>query len=169
MISGLDHLIILANDLEQATRDYEQLGFRVTPGGEHADGLTRNALIPFRDGSYLEIVAFLDPDHLRDNVWGWRRFAATGGLMDHCLASDDLASDVERMREAGFRVEGPDDGARRLPDGGEIRWRQHPALLPDAAVPDRRPPPKGKPRPRRKGCESSERGNRCIRSGDLGP
>ena len=123
MISGLDHLVILANDLDQATRDYGRLGFKVTPGGEHADGLTRNVLITFRDGSYLEIVAFLDPGDPRDNVWGWRRFAATGGLIDHCLASDDLASDVQRMREAGFRVEGPDDGGRRLPDGEEIRWR----------------------------------------------
>lgn len=123
MISGLDHLVILVRDLEQAVRDYGRLGFTVTPGGEHADGLTRNALIPFHDGSYLELVAFLDPEDPRDNVWGWRQFAATGGLVDHCLASDDLVSDTRRLREGGFRVEGPSDGGRRLPDGEEIRWR----------------------------------------------
>jgi len=123
MIAGLDHLVILVRDLEQATRDYERLGFAVTSGGEHADGLTRNALIPFHDGSYLELVAFLDPDDPRDNVWGWRRFATTGGFVNHCLASDDLAAGAGRLREAGFDVEGLDDGGRRLPDGEEIRWR----------------------------------------------
>lgn len=122
MIMGLDHLVILVRDLDQASRDYERLGFAVTPGGEHADGLTRNALIPFQDGPYLELVAFMDPDDTRDNVWGWRRFTETGGLVDHCLASDDLASDVRRLREAGFEVDGLAEGGRRLPDGQEIRW-----------------------------------------------
>ncbi|MGI8909882.1 MAG: VOC family protein [Rubrobacteraceae bacterium] len=122
MITGLDHLIILVRDLVQAARDYERLGFAVTPGGEHADGLTRNALIPFQDGSYLEIVAFVNPDDPRDNVWGWRPFAATGGLVDHCLASGDLASDARRLRESGFEINGPADGGRLLPDGREIRW-----------------------------------------------
>jgi len=122
MVTGLDHLVILVRDLEQAARDYGRLGFSVTPGGEHADGLTRNALIPFQDGSYLELVAFLDPDDHRDNVWGWRRFAADGGLVDHCLASDDLVADARRLREAGFEVDGPADGGRRLLDGQEIRW-----------------------------------------------
>ena len=123
MITGLDHLVILVRDLDCAARDYERLGFAVTPGGEHADGLTRNALVPFQDGSYLELVAFVNPDDSRDNVWGWRRFAAIGGLVDHCLASDDLVSDARRLREAGFEVSGPADGGRRLPDGQEIRWR----------------------------------------------
>ena len=123
MISGLDHLVILVEDLGQAMRGYERLGFVVTPGGEHADGLTRNALIPFHDGSYLEIVAFLDPGDPRDNVWGWRRFAVTGGIVDHCLTSSDLAADVGKMRESGLQVEGPNDGGRRLPYGEEIRWR----------------------------------------------
>jgi catechol 2,3-dioxygenase-like lactoylglutathione lyase family enzyme len=72
VLNRLDHLVILVRDLDQAVREYEVLGFTVTPGGEHADGLTRNALIPFRDGSYLELVAFLDPEDPRENVWGWR-------------------------------------------------------------------------------------------------
>ena len=58
----MDHLVILVGELEDAIASYEELGFRVTPGGEHADGLTRNALVPFADGTYLELVAFIDPD-----------------------------------------------------------------------------------------------------------
>jgi catechol 2,3-dioxygenase-like lactoylglutathione lyase family enzyme len=51
VLNRLDHLVILVRDLDQAVREYDVLGFTVTPGGEHTDGLTRNALIPFRDGS----------------------------------------------------------------------------------------------------------------------
>src|SRR5215208_3371750 len=105
------------------------------PSGEHADGLTRNALIPFEDGSYFELVSFLDPEDPTDNVWGWRRFLPHEGLIDYCVASDDLESDVRRLESLGFGVDGPDDGGRRLPDGLEIRWssarmRQDGRLLP---------------------------------------
>ena len=124
MLMRLDHAVILVRDLERATRDYQELGFGVTPGGEHADGLTKNALIPFRDGSYLELVAFVDSDDPRDNAWGWRPFLSAGrGLIDYCAASDGLAADARRLTDAGFRVNGPDEGGRRLPDGSEIRWR----------------------------------------------
>ncbi len=124
MLTRLDHLVILVRDLDRAAADYEDLGFAVTSGGSHADGLTRNALIPFKDGSYLELVSFVDPSETRDNVWGWRRFIATGGgLIDHCAASDDLLAEVRRLGDEDFEVEGPDDGGRRLPDGEEIRWR----------------------------------------------
>ncbi len=124
MLTGLDHLVILVEELEEAVAGYEELGFRVTPGGEHADGLTRNALVPFADGAYLELVAFIDPAGERDNVWGWRPFReAGGGLVDYCATSDDLAADARRLEEAGLGVDGPDGGGRRLPDGTEIRWK----------------------------------------------
>lgn len=124
MLTRIDHLVVLVPDLERASEDYEDLGFNVTPGGEHADGLTRNALIPFEDGSYLELVAFLDPDDPRDNVWGWRSFAGSGvGLVDYCVASDDLEGDVQRFRERGLAASATGEGGRRLPDGTEIRWR----------------------------------------------
>jgi catechol 2,3-dioxygenase-like lactoylglutathione lyase family enzyme len=124
VLTRLDHLVILVRDLDRAVRGYEALGFTVTPGGEHADGLTRNALIPFADGSYLELVAFVDPEDARDNVWGWRTFLSSGrALIDYCAASDDLGADVRRLEERGLGVEGPTGGGRRLPDGTEIRWR----------------------------------------------
>ena len=116
--------MILVRDLDQAVREYDVLGFTVTPGGEHTDGLTRNALIPFRDGSYIELVAFLDPEDPRENVWGWRAILPSGGgLIDYCAASDDLGGDARTLEERGLGVEGPTDGGRRLPDGTEIRWR----------------------------------------------
>jgi len=123
VLTRLDHLVILVRDLELASADYERLGFAVTPGGEHADGLTRNALVPFEDGTYLELVSFLDPEDPTDNVWGWRRFVPHEGLIDYCVSSDDLDADVGRLESLGFGVDGPDDGGRRLPDGTSVSWR----------------------------------------------
>jgi hypothetical protein len=123
VLTRLDHLVILVGDLDVAAADYERLGFAVTPGGEHADGLTRNALVPFGDGSYFELVSFLNPEDPTDNVWGWRGFLPREGLIDYCVASNDLESDVRRLQSLGFDVDGPDDGGRRLPDGVKIRWR----------------------------------------------
>ena len=123
MATRLDHLVILVPDLEEAVVDYGCLGFGVTPGGEHADGLTRNALVPFRDGTYLELVAFVDPEGGGDNVWGWRGFLPRGGLVDYCAASEGLRADVEKLRGLGFGVDDFGEGGRRLPDGREIRWR----------------------------------------------
>lgn len=120
----LDHLVILVRDLQQAQTDYRQLGFTVTPGGTHADGLTHNALVVFADGTYLELIAFRDPHDPRDNTWGWRQFVVRGeGLIDYCMASDDLARDVAAFNAHGLTITGPVDGGRRRPDGVELRWR----------------------------------------------
>lgn len=120
----LDHLVVLVNELPTAVTDYTAAGFRVVEGGRHADGLTENALIGFQDGTYIELIAFTDAGDTRDNTWGWRQFAGRGGgLIDYCLASDDLAADVTRLRAAGLTVSNPTDGGRKRPDGAELRWR----------------------------------------------
>ena len=58
VIRAIDHIVILVTDLQTAIDDYRALGFTVTFGGEHADGNTHNALVPFADGSYFELIAF---------------------------------------------------------------------------------------------------------------
>jgi len=120
----LDHLVILVSDLDQAVADYQALGFAVTPGGTHADGLTHNALVVFADGTYLELIAFVDSRDTRDNVWDWRQFVGTGGgLIDYCAASPDLAKETERLRRDGLAVGTPSDGGRHRPDGKQLHWR----------------------------------------------
>lgn len=123
MALTLDHLVILVPDLRMATLDYEDLGFVVTPGGTHADGLTHNALVVFADGTYFELIAFVDLTDKRDNVWGWRQFVASGGLIDYCCATNDLAATVADLKARGWMIKGPTDGGRKRPDGVELRWR----------------------------------------------
>ena len=40
-----DHLVVFVTDIEQASRDFTELGFQVTRGGSH--GSTENALVIF--------------------------------------------------------------------------------------------------------------------------
>ena len=65
MLTAIDHLVIAVPDLAAAIKTYRDLGFSVVPGGRHTGVGTDNALIVFRDASYLELVGFYEPrpDH----------------------------------------------------------------------------------------------------------
>jgi catechol 2,3-dioxygenase-like lactoylglutathione lyase family enzyme len=120
MILGIDHVVILVDDLPTAMQNYSALGFTVLPGGEHTDGATRNALIIFADGTYFELLAFQReaPEH----HW-WRHTAAGEGLIDWALLPDSIAEDIAAVRDHGVSYAGPVAGGRQRPDGVEIKWQ----------------------------------------------
>jgi catechol 2,3-dioxygenase-like lactoylglutathione lyase family enzyme len=120
MFTGIDHVAIVVNDLESAIASYTRAGFTVVRGGKHPIG-THNALIAFADGSYLELIAFLKPD----TGHPWQIALAKGsGIVDFCMATDDLAADVESMRRAGARIGNPSPLTRERPDGYHLSWVQ---------------------------------------------
>lgn len=143
MVYSFDHAVIFVDDLSQAIADYTTLGFCVARGGTHAGGLTRNALIPFADGTYLELLAFTIPDvtahvvrlrddgllaeWLRDRTAMDRRFvprAARGeGCQDFALRVADIDRLTEEARMAGLSVDGPYPGERIRQDGTALQWR----------------------------------------------
>ncbi|MDP9363842.1 MAG: VOC family protein, partial [Chloroflexota bacterium] len=130
MARGIDHVVIGVRDLARASADYAALGFTVTPGGEHAGGATHNALVSFTDGTYLELIAFTEPDRPQDHRW-WDKIAAGGGLVDFALCSDDVAADAARLEGAGVSGAAVQEGGRLRPDGQRVGWRNlvvdHPA------------------------------------------
>ncbi|HEY6202874.1 MAG TPA: VOC family protein [Candidatus Limnocylindria bacterium] len=117
MLKMLDHVVYVARDLAAAVEDHRRRGFTVTPGGEHAGGVTHNALVCFADGSYLEIVGFRRPDPTHR----WWSHATNGGFADFAVLSDDLAKDVSALTDLVVRE--PAEGARTRPDGVLLRWR----------------------------------------------
>jgi hypothetical protein len=122
----LDHCVIVVRDLDQAVRDYQTLGFSVAPGGVHADGRTHNALIPFADGSYLELIAFRTNEG-SGHVW-WQAIQNGGGLVDWAVATEALDERAARLAQAGLGYDVIRDGGRERPDGVSLRWRStHPA------------------------------------------
>lgn len=120
MIRAIDHIVILVDDLTEAVSDYEALGFTVTPGGQHADGASHNALVSFADGSYLELIAFLKeaPAHR----W-WRHKAAGEGLIDFAVLPAETAADVAAVQARGLHIHGPFPGGRERPDGVRLQWQ----------------------------------------------
>lgn len=121
MIRGLDHVVFVTLDLDATATQYRERGFTVTPGGEHAGGLSHNALIGFADGSYLELLAFHDLDQARGKH-PWAAVAERGGgWADFALRSDDLAADVAAL--GPLVASPPEVGGRTRPDGVRIGWR----------------------------------------------
>ncbi len=119
MATGIDHVVIAVNELDRAVADYTSAGFTVTPGGEHTNGITRNALIAFTAGAYIELIAWRDPD---GSVWA-SRLQAGEGFVDYALRTADLDAEVARLREEGVDVSDPEPGGRTRPDGQEVEWQ----------------------------------------------
>ncbi len=128
MIRAIDHLVILVEDLAAASADYAALGFAVTPGGEHADGATHNALVVFADDTYLELIAFrrAAPEHR----W-WRHTALGPGLIDFALLPGAIEQDVAAARARGLSLDDPRPGGRRRPDGQRVAWQTALPATPD--------------------------------------
>jgi catechol 2,3-dioxygenase-like lactoylglutathione lyase family enzyme len=134
MITGIDHVVLLAADLEPAMRAFERAGFGALRGGTHPDWGTENALVPLADGFYLELLARRDPSlAARHRLWlrpdgGPRRPGEYGGF---ALASDDLRADVRAAAARGLEFAAPVPGGRRRPDGTTVRWMLSTANRPD--------------------------------------
>jgi len=138
MLNQLDHIIIAAPDLEIARAWFEDLtGVMPEEGGSHPGLATRNALVSFGRGCYLEIVA---PDPAQE-IEG--SFAEPFTLLDaptiyHWVVQVDA---IEHMR-AGLIDRGATVGAtksisRRNTAGDLLSWKMlgvtghpHGGLLP---------------------------------------
>lgn len=120
----LDHIVVAVEDLDQAIKDYQSLGFRVMIGGKHASGTTHNALIPFADGAYIELIALTGERQIDTDAEDFSNFFQTGyGSVGYALNTDDLDEDVADMKSRGVIVSPIKSGSRELPDGQLIKWR----------------------------------------------
>lgn len=119
MITGIDHIVIVVHSLEEAIATYRALGFTVVAGGRHPYG-SYNALIGFADGSYIEVLGFYEdsPAH----PWWHLLRERGGGLVDFCMATDDIRADLAAFRAQGVSMGDLVEGARSRPDGYEVRW-----------------------------------------------
>jgi hypothetical protein len=143
---ALDHTVQVVGDLESARADYERLGFRAMPKVIHPSGATANYLFQL-DGSFLEIIAIVDPskvvastseqfsfaEHNRD-------FAARRGegLSLMALSTDDAVRDYTRCQTADLRGYPPFHFKRRAEGnnvpGSEVAFTL--AFLVDQRLPD---------------------------------
>ncbi|MCY4021268.1 MAG: VOC family protein [Chloroflexi bacterium] len=119
MILGIDHIVIAVRRLDSAMERYRRLGFSVVEGGTHPYG-SHNALIGFEDGSYIELLGFYEesPAH----PWWALLHGRGGGLIDFCMATDDIRADLAAFRAQGVEASDLTEGGRARPDGYEVKW-----------------------------------------------
>jgi hypothetical protein len=128
-MSGINHLVLTGHDLEALRSAYQNLGFTVTPKGQHPFG-TENSIIQLH-GTYLELLSVTTPQDVPGHRSGYFSFAAFNrdylsrheGFSMIVLDSSDARADLERWRAAGLQPYEPYDFSRlaKLPDGTDIK------------------------------------------------
>lgn len=119
----LDHIVISVADLAAASADYRALGFTVTAGGRHSAGTTENALIAFKDGSYIELIAPTGDDPTGDGMDFRVLLRDGGGFSGFALHTDDFAGDITAMKGRGVDITTQQDGSRTKTSGETLRWQ----------------------------------------------
>lgn len=117
---AFDHVIIAVRDLDAATANYRALGFAAYYGGQHTHKATHNALISLADGSYLELLAPMNPDHIDPSI---DMLAFGEGLNGYALLAQDLHADAARLQRTGLAFSGPNAGHRTRYDGERVAWQ----------------------------------------------
>ena len=112
--------IVLVEDLPDARRRMEGLGFAVAEGGRHPGRGTANLIVPFGH-QYLELLAVVDDVEARSSPQGRSVLEALSrrgpGLARWSVEAIDIAATAARI---GHRVECRE---RVRPDGATVRWR----------------------------------------------
>lgn len=136
-----DHAIILVKNLKKAVPNYQQLGFHVVPGGKLKGG-AQNAIIPFEDGTYLELfsvggflltlakmfkaIGKLDVMAKGRGPMETRfipHFAIGEGIIEYAIFADELEKQLEFIRNKGLNILGPIGGNRIQTDGTKLAFQ----------------------------------------------
>ncbi|KAH0605723.1 uncharacterized protein H6S33_004180 [Morchella sextelata] len=127
----IDHVVVLVpyQDLIDPPKWVTE-NFTLTPGGRHSDGKTENKLIVFSDGTYIELIAFINdnPSLRRGHPWGNKSY----GFIDFALTTPagsnfDYAGLRGRINQKsgslGIDYDQPIEGGRKRDDGVDVRWK----------------------------------------------
>lgn len=130
---SFDHVIIVVEDLEKGIVDFAALGFGVVKGGVHTGNLTHNALIPFADGTYIELLAPTSnsfatmqpatPGTPQIPYYLARMLDAGEGLADFALWVNDIDTAVADAASRGITMAGPTESGRKRHDGVDLLWK----------------------------------------------
>lgn len=117
IIDGLDHVIVGVADLEQAHRQWQRLGFTVTPRGRHKGWGTANYCVMFAEG-YVELLGVVDP---AEYTYGLDRFLVEHGegMIGLAYETADERRTHDGLKAAGLAEDPPRDLSRllELPEG----------------------------------------------------
>jgi catechol 2,3-dioxygenase-like lactoylglutathione lyase family enzyme len=123
-VQGIDHVVIVVNELAAAADTFRRMGFTVAPRGDHTLG-SRNHCVMFGE-DYIELLTS-PPENPHPSRQHYTDFATAGdGLAAIALRTDNAKAAYSEMLWAGFAPTDPVDFSRpvRLSEGTrEARFR----------------------------------------------
>jgi len=121
----LDHVVLLVpyNVLTNPPHWITD-NFTLSAGGRHGDNKTENRLVLFQDGTYLEIIAFINDDPEKRKGHWWDKPL---GVVDFALTSSkplDYDGIRKRLQSTGTGISyaEPKQGGRST-GGHDIKWK----------------------------------------------
>lgn len=121
----IDHLVFGTPDLAATVAELsDRLGVELTPGGQHVGLGTRNFLASLGSGRYLEAIGPdpEQPDPGQPRPFGLDDLTAPR-LLTWAAGVSDLASVVDRARQAGYDPGEVLSMSRRRADGVLLEWQ----------------------------------------------
>jgi hypothetical protein len=125
LLSTVDHLVYATPDLQLGIETIERLfGVRATPGGQHPERGTRNALISLGPGVYLEIIGRdpAQPAPPQPRPFGIDDLKEPR-LVTWVAKGENLESFAKEAAHAGVKLGEVIDGNRQRTDGVILSWR----------------------------------------------
>ncbi|MGH7717739.1 MAG: VOC family protein, partial [Gemmatimonadaceae bacterium] len=116
----IDHVTVAASELQRLERAFAAAGLDPVYGGRHANGVTHMSIVGFQDGSYIELIAPLDPG-ADAPVWT-EHMRHDGGPCGWAIGVDDIAAETARATALGVPTRGPVPASRRRPDDVVAEW-----------------------------------------------
>ena len=143
-VRGIDHVVVLVHDLDDAQARFQSLGFTVTPRAYHPWG-TANHLVQF-GRSFIEIVGIAKPDKLVPHTEKLFSFSAHAadilarrqGMAMIVFSSADAEADTANWARSGLRTYEPvyfERGAK-LPGGEQAKVAFTVSFVTHAELPD---------------------------------
>lgn len=103
---AIDHLVLLVNDLDAASRDFAALGFTVLERADTSHGATIFRFVAFADGSYLLLTAFTSEAGRQAHRLG-PVMEAGEGWADYSFTVADAHATAAALQAAGHPTRGP--------------------------------------------------------------
>jgi hypothetical protein len=117
-VIGIDHAVVVVQDLDKAAENWKRLGFTVSPRGTHSARMGSGNYTIMLDPDYMELLGILvETDHNAPT----RAFLAKRGegIERIAFTAVDSAAGAEEIRARGYEPVGPVDFERpvTMPDG----------------------------------------------------
>ena len=116
-VIGIDHVVVMVRDLDNAAENWKQLGFTVSPRGTHSAHMGSGNYTIMLDPDYIELLGVLTPTE--HNAPARAFLDKREGIERIAFTAVDSADGAEEIRARGYPPIGPTDFERpvRMPDG----------------------------------------------------